>query len=99
VAIATPARTHAGLVEAAARAGKAVYCEKPMALTVADADRAIAAADQAGIPLQVGFNRRYDAGFHAAHDKIPTERSGVTASAPAQATASKRGYTWRALSS
>ncbi|MEV6594986.1 Gfo/Idh/MocA family oxidoreductase [Streptomyces acidicola] len=70
VVIATPARTHAGLVEAAARAGKAVYCEKPMAVTLAEADRAIAAAREAGVPLQVGFNRRYDTGFRAAHDKI-----------------------------
>jgi myo-inositol 2-dehydrogenase/D-chiro-inositol 1-dehydrogenase len=70
VVIVTPARTHAGLVEAAARAGKAVYCEKPMALTLADADRAIEAAREAGVPLQVGFNRRYDAGFRAARDTI-----------------------------
>ncbi|MFF3468145.1 Gfo/Idh/MocA family oxidoreductase [Streptomyces sp. NPDC001984] len=70
VVISTPARTHADLVEAAARAGKAVYCEKPMAVTLADADRAIAAADQAGVPLQVGFNRRYDPGFRAAHEEI-----------------------------
>jgi myo-inositol 2-dehydrogenase/D-chiro-inositol 1-dehydrogenase len=70
VVIATPARTHADLVEAAARAGKAVYCEKPMALTLAEADRAIDAAHRAGVVLQVGFNRRYDAGFRAAHDKI-----------------------------
>ncbi|TLS47120.1 dehydrogenase [Streptomyces montanus] len=70
VVIATPARTHAGLVEAAAKAGKAVYCEKPMAVTLAEADRAIAAAADAGVPLQVGFNRRYDAGFRAAHEKV-----------------------------
>ncbi|MFE7440638.1 Gfo/Idh/MocA family oxidoreductase [Streptomyces chartreusis] len=70
VVIATPARTHADLVEAAARAGKAVYCEKPMAITLADADRAIAAAEKAGVPLQVGFNRRYDKAFRTAHDKI-----------------------------
>ncbi|MGW7751053.1 Gfo/Idh/MocA family oxidoreductase [Streptomyces violaceusniger] len=70
VVIATPARTHAGLVEAAARAGKAVYCEKPMAVTLDEADRAIAAAAHAGVPLQVGFNRRYDTGFHTAHEKI-----------------------------
>jgi myo-inositol 2-dehydrogenase/D-chiro-inositol 1-dehydrogenase len=44
VVIAAPARFHADLVEAAARAGKAVFCEKPMALTLADADRAIPAA-------------------------------------------------------
>jgi myo-inositol 2-dehydrogenase / D-chiro-inositol 1-dehydrogenase len=77
VVIATPARTHAALVEAAARAGKAVYCEKPMALTLADADRAIAAARQAGIPLQAGFNRRYDAGFRAAHEKIAAGAIGT----------------------
>ncbi|TDU01969.1 myo-inositol 2-dehydrogenase/D-chiro-inositol 1-dehydrogenase [Streptomyces sp. 846.5] len=70
VVIATPARTHADLVEAAARAGKAVYCEKPMAVTLAEADRAISAAEEAGVALQVGFNRRYDAGFRAAHDKV-----------------------------
>ncbi|TMR91581.1 Gfo/Idh/MocA family oxidoreductase [Nonomuraea basaltis] len=70
VVIVTPARTHADLVEAAAQAGKAVYCEKPMAVTLAEADRAITAAAKAGVPLQVGFNRRYDPGFRAAHDKI-----------------------------
>lgn len=74
--IATPARTHADLVEAAARAGKAVCCEKPMATTLADADRAIAAAE-AGVPLQVGFNRRYDAGFRAAHEKVATGAIGT----------------------
>jgi myo-inositol 2-dehydrogenase / D-chiro-inositol 1-dehydrogenase len=77
VVIATPARTHAALVEAAARAGKGVYCEKPMALTLADADRAIAAARQARVPLQAGFNRRYDAGFRAAHDKIAAGAIGT----------------------
>lgn len=77
VVIATPARTHADLVEAAAHAGKAVYCEKPMALTLADADRAIAATRQAAVPLQVGFNRRYDAGFRAAHDKIAAGAIGT----------------------
>ncbi|MFH8498427.1 Gfo/Idh/MocA family oxidoreductase [Streptomyces coeruleorubidus] len=70
VVVVTPARTHADLVEAAAKAGKAVYCEKPMAVTLAEADRAIKAAADAGIPLQVGFNRRYDPGFRAAREKI-----------------------------
>ncbi len=70
VAISSPAATHTDLVIAAARAGKHVFCEKPMALTLDDADRAIAAVDQAGVALQVGFNRRFDADFAAAHQAI-----------------------------
>lgn len=77
VVIATPARTHADLVEAAAREGKAVYCEKPMAVTLAEADRAIAAAARAGVPLQVGFNRRYETGFRAAHEKVTAGAIGT----------------------
>ena len=77
VVIAAPARFHAELVEAAAGAGKAVFCEKPMALTLADADRAIAAAEAAGVPLQVGFNRRFDRSFRAAHDLVAAGRLGT----------------------
>ena len=77
VLIAAPARFHAELVEAAAAAGKAVFCEKPMALTLADADRAIAATQAAGVPLQVGFNRRFDTGFRAAHDLVAAGRLGT----------------------
>jgi myo-inositol 2-dehydrogenase/D-chiro-inositol 1-dehydrogenase len=62
---------------AAATAGKAVFCEKPMALTLADADRAIAAAQAAGVALQVGFNRRFDTGFRAAHDLVAAGRLGI----------------------
>ena len=70
VAISSPAATHTDLVVAAARAGKHVFCEKPMALTLDDADRAIAAAADAGVALQVGFNRRFATDFAAAHDAI-----------------------------
>jgi myo-inositol 2-dehydrogenase/D-chiro-inositol 1-dehydrogenase len=77
VLIAAPARFHADLVVAAAEAGKAVFCEKPMALTLADADRAIAAAQAAGVPLQVGFNRRFDTGFRAAHELVAAGRLGT----------------------
>jgi myo-inositol 2-dehydrogenase / D-chiro-inositol 1-dehydrogenase len=77
VLIAAPARFHADLVVAAAEAGKAVFCEKPMALTLADADRAIAATLAAGAPLQVGFNRRFDTGFRAAHELVAAGRLGT----------------------
>ena len=66
VVIASPARTHAGLVVAAAAAGKGVFCEKPMAVTLEDADRAIDAARAAGVVLQVGFNRRFAPDWQAA---------------------------------
>jgi myo-inositol 2-dehydrogenase/D-chiro-inositol 1-dehydrogenase len=72
VVVAAPAASHADLVVAASAAGKAVFCEKPMALTLADADRAIDAAARAGVPLQVGFNRRYAADFRAAYDVVAT---------------------------
>jgi predicted dehydrogenase len=58
VLIATPHTTHTDLVIAAAEASKHVFVDKPLTLTVADADRAIAAAENAGVVLQVGHNRR-----------------------------------------
>ncbi len=66
VVIAAPARFHADLVVGAAAAGKGVFCEKPMAVTLADADRAIDAANAAGVVLQVGFNRRFAPDWAAA---------------------------------
>lgn len=78
VAIAAPARTHAEWVIAAAKAGKHVFCEKPMAVTLDEADRAIAAAKDAGVVLQVGFNRRFDSGFAAAIAAVKAGENGTT---------------------
>lgn len=58
VIIATPHSTHADLTVEAASAGKHVFVDKPFTLTVAEAKRAIEAADAAGVILQVGHNRR-----------------------------------------
>lgn len=66
VAITCSSTAHAELVTKAAAAGKAVFCEKPMAMTLDEADAAIAACERAGVPLQVGFNRRFAADFAAA---------------------------------
>jgi myo-inositol 2-dehydrogenase/D-chiro-inositol 1-dehydrogenase len=77
VVIAAPARFHAGLVIAAAAAGKAVFCEKPMALSLADADRAIDAARTADVVLQVGFNRRFAADWRAARDLLDGGQIGI----------------------
>lgn len=58
VLIATPHSTHADLAVEAADAGKHVFVEKPLTLTVAEAKRAVRAAERAGVILQVGHNRR-----------------------------------------
>jgi myo-inositol 2-dehydrogenase/D-chiro-inositol 1-dehydrogenase len=65
VAICTPTPSHAQLMVDAARAGKAIFCEKPVSLDLAQVDRALAAVEAAGVPFQIGFNRRFDPG-HAA---------------------------------
>ncbi len=76
VVVAATSETHADLVVACAAAGKPVFCEKPMSLRLEDADRAIAAAAEAGTILQVGFNRRFDAGFRAAHEAVASGAVG-----------------------
>jgi myo-inositol 2-dehydrogenase/D-chiro-inositol 1-dehydrogenase len=70
VVITAASPAHADLVTAAAAAGKAVFCEKPMGLTIGEIDRCIAAARAAGVPLQVGFNRRFAPDFAAARQLI-----------------------------
>lgn len=77
VIIATPARFHTNILVQAAEAGKAIFCEKPMALTLEDADRAIAAARSAGVPLQVGFNRRWDQAFSEGRAAIDGGKIGT----------------------
>lgn len=66
VVIATPTSTHTSLVIAAARAGKAVFCEKPLSLTVEETLQAMDAVAQAQVPLQMGFMRRFDAAYQKA---------------------------------
>jgi myo-inositol 2-dehydrogenase/D-chiro-inositol 1-dehydrogenase len=72
VLIASSTDTHADLVEAAARAKKAVFCEKPLDLDRSCAEACVATAMQCGVPLMVGFNRRFDPHFaalaHRLHD-------------------------------
>ena len=59
VVLATPHSRHTAQTIAAARAGKHVFCEKPLALTKADAEAAVAATAQAGVTLGLGYNRRF----------------------------------------
>ena len=59
VVLATPHSQHLSQIEAVAAAGKPVFCEKPLALTRADAIRAVDACRKAGVPLGLGHNKRF----------------------------------------
>ena len=70
VAIATPTGTHAEFCVRAARAGKHIFCEKPISLDRQASIEAIAAAGDAGVVFQVGFHRRFDPDWAAATARI-----------------------------
>lgn len=63
VLICSSTDTHADIAVEAAKAGKNIFCEKPVDLTVAKIKKVIEAVDEAGVKLQIGFNRRYDHNF------------------------------------
>jgi myo-inositol 2-dehydrogenase / D-chiro-inositol 1-dehydrogenase len=72
VVVTASSTAHADLISAAAAAGKAVFCEKPAGMSLAEIDRGIDATERAGVPLQVGFNRRFSPDFAEAH-RLVTE--------------------------
>ena len=65
VLIASSTDTHVQLITAAAKAGKAILCEKPIDLDIRKVDACWAEIGALGIPIQIGFNRRYDPSFAA----------------------------------
>ena len=70
ILIATPTDTHADLIEAAAAAGKAILCEKPVSLSVERIETCLAAVARAGVPLMIGFHRRYDPNFASLEKRL-----------------------------
>lgn len=70
VVICTPTDTHADLIERFARAGKAIFCEKPIDLDVGRVEECLAVVEQTGAALMVGFNRRFDPHFMAVRKTI-----------------------------
>jgi myo-inositol 2-dehydrogenase / D-chiro-inositol 1-dehydrogenase len=70
VAICTSTDTHIDVMVAAAEAGRAIFCEKPVSLDLAEVDRGLAAVDAAGVALQVGFNRRFDPSHRAVAEAV-----------------------------
>jgi myo-inositol 2-dehydrogenase / D-chiro-inositol 1-dehydrogenase len=76
VAICSSTDTHASLIIEAARAGKHIFCEKPIDHDLARIDAALDAVQQAGVKLQIGFNRRFDPNFKYIRDLIASGQIG-----------------------
>jgi predicted dehydrogenase len=77
IVLATPHSMHAPQVIAAAQAGKHVFCEKPFALTKADAEQAVVATRKAGVTLGLGYNRRFHPEMVKLRDRIRTGGLGT----------------------
>src|ERR1019366_2544561 len=76
VLICTSTDTHADLIVEAAAAGKHIFCEKPIAHSLTRIDRALKAVEQAGVKLQIGFNRRFDPNFARARHAVASGEIG-----------------------
>jgi myo-inositol 2-dehydrogenase / D-chiro-inositol 1-dehydrogenase len=70
VIIVTPTNTHADLIELAANSGKAIFCEKPVALGLERTQQALEVVKAKGVPFQIGFNRRFDPPYALAKQKL-----------------------------
>ncbi len=77
VVLVTPNSIHSAQTIAAARQGKHVFCEKPFALTGADAEAAVAATEAAGVTLGVGYNRRFHPEMNKLRDMINSGELGT----------------------
>ena len=77
VLICSSTNTHADLIVQAAQAGKHIFCEKPIAHNLGQIDRALAAVEQAGVKLQIGFNRRFDANFARVRQAVVSGEIGT----------------------
>jgi myo-inositol 2-dehydrogenase / D-chiro-inositol 1-dehydrogenase len=70
VLICTPTTTHADLIERGAKAGKAVFCEKPVDLSSERIVSCLSVVEKAGTPLMIGFNRRFDPNFASLRKRL-----------------------------
>lgn len=77
VVICTPTDTHADLIERFARAGKAIFCEKPIDLDIGRVKACLKVVEDTGAKLMVGFNRRFDPHFRAVRQAIDDGRIGA----------------------
>jgi myo-inositol 2-dehydrogenase / D-chiro-inositol 1-dehydrogenase len=70
IVIATPTNTHVEYLQRAALSNKAIYCEKPIGLDYKEAEQAVRAVRATGVPVMLGFNRRFDASHVAVKEAI-----------------------------
>jgi inositol 2-dehydrogenase len=77
IVIVTPTHTHREQVIAAAASGKPTFCEKPPALSLGEVNEMKAAVEKSGVFFQMGFMRRFDAGYAAAKNQIDAGRIGT----------------------
>jgi myo-inositol 2-dehydrogenase/D-chiro-inositol 1-dehydrogenase len=77
VLICSPTPTHADLIVEASKAGKHIFCEKPIAHSLDQIDRALAAVDAASVQLQIGFNRRFDSNFARVRKAVASGEIGT----------------------
>ena len=77
VLIASSTDTHARLAIAAARAGKAIFCEKPIDLSLKKVDECLREVEKAQVPMFVGFNRRFDPSFAALKRRLDAGEVGA----------------------
>jgi len=76
VLVASATNTHVEMSQAAAQAGKHVFCEKPISLNLEQIDETLAIVERAGVKFQVGFNRRFDASFVRVREAVTSGEIG-----------------------
>ena len=76
VLVASATDTHVDISQAAAQAGKHVFCEKPISLDLGQVDETLAIVEKAGIKFQVGFHRRFDASFMRVREAVASGEIG-----------------------
>lgn len=77
VVIGTPTDTHFDLIQASAKAGKAIFCEKPVDMSADRIRQCIETVEAAGVPFLTGFNRRFDPGFASIRARIADGEIGA----------------------
>ena len=76
VLVTSSTNTHVEISQAAAKAGKHIFCEKPIAFDLEQIDETLAIVGQAGVKFQIGFNRRFDASFKRVREAVASGEIG-----------------------